>query len=208
MLRGHTYSEQVFANGAFRIFVDTVLNGSSGIIKGCTLSNTSNSITVGQGFICIRGGIVQIVGDETIQVSSNDAYCKLVCELDLSKENTESDFEQVKFKILTSTTGYPNLTKEDVFENGNIYQIEIARFKTSASGISDFVDTRDFLNYDNIYSKVDSDTQALLDRLEQELADVEDGSAYLLASRIKYGAEIPTAATLNEGDIYFQYFDE
>ena len=51
MLRGHTYSEQVFANGAFRIFVDTVLNGSSGIIKGCTLSNTSNSITVSQGFI-------------------------------------------------------------------------------------------------------------------------------------------------------------
>lgn len=208
MLRGHTYSEQVFANAAFRFVIDTVLNSTSGIMKGCNLSYTSNSITVSQGYMCLRGGIIQIVGDETIEVSSNDAYCKLVCEVDLSKENTENNFEQVKLKVLKSTTSYPNLTKEDVFENGNIYQVEIARFRTSSNGISDFVDTREFLNYNSIYGKINSDAQALFDRLEEELANVEDGSAFMLSNKIIVGSQIPTANDLNEGQIYLQYFNE
>ncbi len=208
MLRGHTYSEQVFANKVFRLFIDTFLDGNSGIIQGCNLSNTSNSITVNQGYICIRGGFIEVVGDETVEVSANDAYCKLICELDLSKENTESDFEQVKFKVLKSTTAYPKLTQEDVFETGNIYQIELAQFKTSAVGISEFKDTRSFLNFESIYGKINNDAGALIEELRTIISEVEDGSAYMLSSKIKDGADIPSASDLNEGQIYLQYFDE
>lgn len=208
MLRGHTYSEQVFANKVFRLFIDTFLNKNSGIIQGCSLSNTTNSVTVGQGYLCIRGGFIEVVGDETIEVNASDAYCKLICELDLSKENTESDFEQVKFKVITGATAYPNLTQEDVFNSGNIYQIELAQFKTSVAGISDFKDIRTFLEFESIYNKIENDTSVLIQDLQNAITGVEDGSAFMLSSKIKDGSEVPTAEDLTEGQIYLQWFEE
>lgn len=208
MLRGHTYSEQVFANKVFRLFIDTFLNKNSGIIQGCSLSNTTNSVTVGQGYLCIRGGFIEVVGDETIEVNASDAYCKLICELDLSKENTESDFEQVKFKIITGATAYPNLTQEDVFNSGNIYQIELAQFKTSVTGISEFKDIRTFLEFESIYNKIENNTSILIKDLKKSIAAVEDGSAFMLANKIKDGNKVPSEDDLTEGQIYLQWFEE
>lgn len=208
MLRGHVFDEQLFSSECFALFIDTFLSKKSGVVRGCQLSNSFETVTISNGFFCIRGRFLEVEGENTLAVGTDNAYCKLVCEVDLSKENTESELTQAQFKIVKSTTGYPNLTQQDITNGGTVYQFEFAQFRTGSTGIFDFADTREYLDFDSIYSKVDRDTQALLDRLEQELAEVEDGSAYLLASRIKYGAEIPTTAILNEGDIYFQYFDE
>lgn len=206
MLKGHVFDEQLFASEAFALFIDTFLSSKNGIVKGCELANTSNSITISNGFFCVRGRFLQIVGEDTISAGNDNSYCKLVCEIDLSKENTESELTQAQFKIVKSSTSYPNLTQQDITGNGTIYQFEFAKFRTGIGGITDFVDTREFLNFNSIYEKVDGDTKALIQRLEDELATVEDGSAYFLSKRIKFGIDIPTTDTLSEGDIYFQYF--
>ena len=71
MLRGHVFKNQTFANEIFAIFIDTFLDGNMGIVKGCKLSNTNNSVTIGEGCFCIKGRFLEILGNETINISGN-----------------------------------------------------------------------------------------------------------------------------------------
>ena len=206
MLKGHTFSEQVFANTVFRLFMNVFLDGNNGIIQGCEMNNSANNITIGAGYFCVQGGFLEIVGEEQVEVTSNDAFCKLVCEIDLSKTNTETDFLQASFKVIKSTTAYPSVTQENLFNKGNIYQFEFAQFKTSANGISEFKDTRKKLEFKSIYKDIKVDVKELIEELKTEIANVKDGSAYMLTSKIKTGSEYPVE--LEEGQIYLQYFEE
>ena len=90
-----------------------------------------------------------------------------------------------------------------VKNNAGIYQYELARFKSSQNGISEFQDMRTFLDFSSIYSTIQTQFRAVLDELEEELADVEDGSYY--QKKITDGTELPSGGTT--GDIYIQYFD-
>ena len=73
--------------------------------------------------------------------------------------------------------------KNDIVKNNEgIYQYELARFRTTANGITDLQDMRTFLDFNSIYSAIQTEYRAKLSELEQELASVEDGSAYLLKS--------------------------
>ena len=93
-------------------------------------------------------------------------YCKLVIEIDLDKTNTESDFQQGTYKIVKSASGYPNLTQTNIVKNNaGVYQYELARFKTTSSGITDFQDMRTFLDFDSIYAEV-----------RQHIEDIDSGS--------------------------------
>lgn len=180
MLRGHVFDEQLFSSECFALFIDTFLAKNCGVIKGCSLSNSTNSVTVSNGFFCIRGRFLEIEGTDTLITGTDNAYCKLVCEIDLSKENTESELTQATLKIVKSTTGYPSLTQQDITDNGTVYQFEFAQFRTGTNGITEFVDTRRFLDFDSIYSKVNNDTKEVINQIKEELAAVEDGSAYVL----------------------------
>ena len=153
MLRGHVFKSQTFANEAFGLFIDTFLQGNMGIVKGCELSSTNTSVTVGEGYFCIKGRFLQILGDETIEVSDN-GYYSLICEIDLSQENTKEDFNQGSIKVVSGSSAYPALTQQDINNNGTVYQYEFARFKVTDSGITEFTDRRTFLNLESIYSKI------------------------------------------------------
>lgn len=98
----------------------------------------------------------------------------MVLEIDLSKESTKDTFSQVSFKLLTSSIGYSNVTQQDINKyagSDNLYQLEFARFKTGTNGITDFKDTRKFLNFDSIYNEI-----------RKEIQNIEDGSIYVLKS--------------------------
>ena len=66
--------------------------------------------------------------------------------------------------------------------SNNLYQLEFARFKSGTGGITEFKDTRKFLNFDGIYSQIKAECQTIINQIKQELASVEDGSSYLLKS--------------------------
>lgn len=191
MLRGHVFKFQTFANEAFAHFIDTFLQGNMGITKGCELSKTTNSATIGAGYFCICGRFLEIVGSETIEDITNTGYYNLVCELDLSKANTKSELNQAVIKTVRNTSGFGNLTKENLFEGGNIYQFEFARFKVTEVGIADFEDRRTFLNLESLYSLINKtfnqlfeqknqESENLLEEIRQELLNITDGSAFLL----------------------------
>ena len=201
MLKGYVFSKQLFENPIFALFINTFLDGQNGISNnyknGMAVSYSGSNITISSGAVCIQGRFLGEDTSTTLNAGTNNLYCKLVIEIDLDKQNTETELNQATYKIVTSGTGYPNLTQTNIVKNNTgIYQYELARFRTVSSGITDFQDMRTFLDFDSIYEQIQSNYQSVLDELEQELANVKDGSDYLLKST---GGTVEGPITANEG---------
>lgn len=179
MLIGYTFDEQLFTSEAFRKFQDTFLNKNSGVIDGCSVSKTNTTVTVSDGWFVIKGALLREQGGTTLNVEQ-DGYYSLVCEIDLTKENTETSLLQATIKLIRGASTYPTLNQQDITNGGSVYQYEFARFRSSNSVISDFIDKRTYLNFQSIYTKINTDVQAIIDTLEGKIKNVEDGSAYLL----------------------------
>lgn len=185
MLKGHVFSKQLFENPIFALFINTFLNGINGVSNnyknGMQITYSGSTLTVDSGVVCIQGRFLEEDTSTPIAAGTNNAYCKLVIEIDLDKQNTESQFNQASYKVITSASSYPNLMQNNIVKNvSGIYQYELARFRTTASGITDFQDMRTFLDFTSIYEQMTEDYEAVLAQLEAELASVEDESNVLL----------------------------
>lgn len=185
MLKGQVFSRQLFENQIFALFINTFLDGKNGVSdnykNGMAVTYSGNSVTINSGAVCIQGRFLEEDTSTTLAAGTDAMYCKLVIEIDLDKQNTESDFQQGAYKIITSASGYPSLIQTDIVKNNaGVYQYELARFKTGTNGITNFQDKRTFLNFDSIYSKIETEYRTILEQLKEELANVEDGSAYVL----------------------------
>lgn len=212
MLKGHVFKKQRFGNEIFALFIDTFLNEKCGIAENykekMQVTAAGNTVTISNGCVCIRGRFIEEDTSTSISVNTDIAYCRLVIEIDLSKENTDSELTQVNYKILKGTNGYPNLTQTDIIANNNgIYQYELAQFRTTSSGIVDFVDKRTYLDFKSIYAEITQEWREVLKELQNELAAVENGSAYVLKSSILSGTEEPSNEQGSDGDLYIQYLE-
>lgn len=142
----------------------TFLNKTNGVTKGCLMTHTTNSVTIGRGYFIIYGRFVQITGDETISLDpSTDtarSYNRLVYEIDLSKTNTDTEFNQGRFKVLTNPVGtganYPTCQQSDLDNGGTIYQMPFAKFRYNLNGITDFVSEVNSINFNDIYTQLRS----------------------------------------------------
>ena len=187
MLKGHVFSKQLFENPIFALFINTFLNGENGVSNnyknGMQVTYSGSTLTIDSGAVCIQGRFIEEDTSTQIATGTNNAYCKLVIEIDLDKQNTESQLNQVAYKVITSASSYPELTQTNIVKNvSGIYQYELARFRTTASGITDFQDMRTFLDFDSIFEEIRQQYGEVLQELEDELASVVDGSDYLLKS--------------------------
>ena len=205
MLKGHVFSKQIFENPIFALWIDTLLDGKCGIgpyENKMQITKSGNTLTVASGTVCIRGRFIEEDTSTPVVAGTDNAYCILAIEVNLDKENTESQLNQVSYKIVKGSSSYPTLTQTDIVKNNaGIYQYELARFRTSSSGITDFQDKRTFLDFNSIYTQIQTEYRAILEELEEELANVKDGSAYKLKNDFYI---IDTTATSN-GDIYVDY---
>lgn len=185
MLKGHVFSKQLFENPIFALFINTFLNGINGVSNnyknGMQVTYSGSTLTVDSGAVCIQGRFLEEDTSTPIATGTNNAYCKLVIEIDLDKQNTESQFNQASYKVITSARGYPNLTQTNIVKNvSGIYQYELARFRTTASGITDFQDMRTFLDFTTIYEQMTEEYRNVLEQLEAEFEEVESQSNVLL----------------------------
>ena len=163
MLKGHVFSNQTFSNNIFALFMNTFLAGHNGIINGyknsMNVTYSGSSVTVASGALCVQGRFLEEDSSRTIDAGTNTLYCKLVLTINLTRENTSSTFNQGYYEILTSASGYPNLTQNNIVNTGTgVYQYELARFRTGLSGITDFVDKRTFLDFNSIYEELEQQT--------------------------------------------------
>lgn len=187
MLKGQGFKEQIFENQIFALFVNTFLNGTNGVSSNykeeMAISHTNNTVTVYSGAVCIQGRFLEEESYNTEVTGTDEAYCKLVIEIDLDKVNTASNFNQGTYKIIKSTSGYPNLTQDNIVKNNaGVYQYELARFRTSVNGITNFQDRRTFLDFASIYSKITNDYETVLSQLQNELEGVKTQEGVALRS--------------------------
>lgn len=200
MLKGHVFSKQLFGNPIFALFINTFLNGTNGVSNnyknGMKPTASGSTVTIDSGAVCIQGRFLEEDTYTSVPVGTESAYCKLVIEIDLDKENTDSEFSQGIYKIVKSNSSYPNLTQTNIVKNvSGIYQYELARFKTSASGITEFQDMRTYLDFDSIYDQMTEEYRSVLQQLQEELAGVESQSNVLL----KTGGVVSGEIQMGEG---------
>lgn len=174
MLKGQVFSRQLFENQIFALFINTFLNGNNGVsnnfLNNMEVTYSGNNLTVNSGAVCIQGRFLKEDSSTTISAGTDTSYCKLVVEINLDNQNTESDFRQGYYKIIKGANSYPALTQNDIIKNNaGIYQYELARFQNSSSGITNFQDMRTFLDFQSIY-----------DEITQHIEDIDDGSLWLL----------------------------
>ena len=185
MLKGHVFSKQLFGHPIFALFINTFLNGENGVSdnykNGMKVTYNQNILNIDSGAVCIQGRFLEEDVSTSITAGTDKAYCKLVIEIDLDKQNTESEFVQGTYKIVKGTNTYPELTQTNIVKNNaGIYQYELARFRTGTNGITDFSDRRTFLDFDSIYDEIEVEYRSVLRELENELANIKNGSAYIL----------------------------
>ena len=217
MLKGHTFNLQTFTSEAWAVFCNNFLNDSSGILKGCELSNTNNSVTIAEGYFVIKGRLLQIISSETISNISNNGYYSLVCEIDLSKTNTTSVLNQAEIKNLYNASAYPTLTQQDITGSGTVYQYEFARFKVESGTITNFTDRRgnvidntyklkgDFklltgsatMNEDNNYSATVSYPEGFTESNSVVISFMEGGEVNLHQFRLTMGHSNLSIAPFN-----------
>lgn len=175
MLKGHVFKNQRFGNHIFALFMNTFLGGKNGVINGyknsMSINYSGSELTIGAGAVCIQGRFLEEDSSAKINVGTNTLYCKLILEIDLDKENTETDFNQAYYKIVSGESGYTGLTTDDIVgKNSGVYQYELCRFKTGLSGISSFEDTRTYLDFDSIYSALEKASNVVFkNELQTEL---------------------------------------
>ncbi len=204
MIKGFRFTNQLANAEVDARIHQEFLNKNDGIFYGMNLSRTNNSITVSEGLCEIAGRPVAVINNETVAVTTSSLYCLLILEIDLSKESTKDNFGQVSFKLLTSSTSYPSVTRQDINKyNGSnkLYQLEFARFRTGTNGITDFKDTRKFLSFSGIYAQIKSDCDSVINQIKQELANVKDGSSYLLKSGGKINGDLEVSNNIKCNNI-------
>lgn len=217
MLKGQVFANQLFENQIFALFINTFTNGKNGVSNNyknsMELSYSGSNVTIGTGACLIQGRFLEEDTATTISAGTDNVYCKLVIEIDLDKSNTTDEFNQGYYKILKNSSAYPALTQTNIVKNNaGVYQYELARFRTSTSGISDFTDMRNFIDFDSIY-----------DEIEEHIRDIDDGALFVLKTTyntdqaavqtqinakqksITSGTAAPSGGS--NGDIYIQYFN-
>ena len=186
MLKGEVFGRQLFENQIFALFINTFLNGNNGVcdyLNGMAVTYSGNNVTIDSGAVCIQGRFLEEDTSTTLDAGNSNLFCKLVIEIDLDKINTEDSFNQGYYKVVTDSTGYPELTQTNIVgTNSGIYQYELARFKTSISGITDFQDMRTSLSIPTIYDDIRQMVQDAID-------SIEDRSAFILKTNMVYSTE-------------------
>ena len=108
----------------FAHFMNTFLNHSNGITKGCEISFSGINVFVQKGYFIAFG---RMVGRLSVQKKYlprkfylENCNCKVILKIDLSKENTTDEFNQGRFVTLTSTSAYPAVRQEDLDNDGTV----------------------------------------------------------------------------------------
>jgi len=110
---------------------------TDGVLSGSDITYNGSSITVTAGYLVICGGIVEIVGSESISVPNTGTYARLKAAIDLDGAATTTAFNQVTLTVETanSVAAFPALNQDDINNDGTLYEAELAVVKVGTAGL-------------------------------------------------------------------------
>lgn len=132
-----TFDERYQKALVYGSFNQSVL--SDGILNGCAISNTTSSMTVGAGSIVIGGRLIYFSAAETTNiVSPTGNYVRFYFKIDLTQtpSSTASNQGTIEYDYSATLGGFAALTQEDINEDGNTYECEIAVYSLSGGNIN------------------------------------------------------------------------
>jgi hypothetical protein len=141
-IRGITFPKQTVTSNDDAHINQILLAGRKGKTKGCNMTFGKDDIYISEGYFFAANRLIQIPSTETIAtpvIATGTTYCRVVFELDMRKINTNLEFNQGYFKVLSSTLNYPDVMQEDIENGGNVYQLPFAKFVKTVNGIANFV---------------------------------------------------------------------
>ncbi len=142
MISGITFDEQTIKSADMANLVKKFSGSQNGITKGCTITSDGSNMYISDGYLLIQGRQIRVTGTHTVPletVTTGELYCSVVLELDMSKENTETQLNQLSLKTITSSSGYPALTQQDLEDNPDgTYQYLLAQYHVLVSGVENF----------------------------------------------------------------------
>ncbi len=157
MVTGITFDKQLLTSRQHAHFYNLFLGHTDGVTKGCEITRTDSNVYIGKGFFVACGRFVEITGTEAVEmptVVSGQLYCRTVFTIDLTQENTETEFRQGYFETLTSASSYPGLTQDDLDDDGTIYQMPFAQYIKTPTSVSSFVDQRPIYDLDSVWKAI------------------------------------------------------
>ncbi|MCD7726056.1 MAG: hypothetical protein LUI12_11015 [Clostridiales bacterium] len=169
--RGVTFNKQTCRSEDDALIFDTFLNSAVGRVRGVAVTYDDESIYIAPGYFMTYGRLVNVVGTETLTpeaIATGTQYNRLVFTIDLSLENTASEFNQGYFEFLSSYDEYPSLTQEDLFDGGTVFQIPICKFELTVDGIQSFVEDMGVVNISEVWATIEDD----LAEYRSQFADV------------------------------------
>lgn len=112
-----------------------------GIIQGCEITFTNNSITIQAGWLIAGGRLIQIDGATTFTFEDmiTTGYGRLMLQIDTSQTSTAEEFAQLSFPIdySASIDGFTAPVQEDInLGGGTIYQMVLAIVQISSGNIT------------------------------------------------------------------------
>ena len=115
-----------------------------GILRGCEITFTSNSVAIADGLLMIAGGAIDVNGSTTISIvpTITSGYVRLKIQIDLSNGSEASGSGPVSFLTeFSATSTFLPLTQEDINGAGEVYEQEIAVFQISGGNVTSTVRT-------------------------------------------------------------------
>lgn len=139
-IRAVTFDKQKVRSQDDGLSHSLALVNSSCVISGCEVSQDgAAAVTISTGVFFVCGRLVYITSPESIGIPSVPAgqtqFMRVVFEVNLNQSNTEIDFMQGSFKVLTDASAYPALTQDDINAGGTLHQMAFIKLRADSVGI-------------------------------------------------------------------------
>jgi len=177
------------------------------VISGCAVAQDGQfTVNIGIGTFFVCGRLVYITSTESIGIPAvpqgQTQYMRVVFEVDLTQTNTETEFLQGHFRVLTDTSNYPTLTQDDINAGGTLYQMPFVRLRADSSGIisGSFADER-LIAYS--LASLKDHTHSKLAALEIT-DDVDPGDLQVVNVYI-YSSGTPSTTGKPDGTLFIKY---
>lgn len=137
MIKGITFPNQLIPAEAEGAALAACL--SDGILRGCTISYSGRTLTIGPGHMIVAGRVIEITAAEGVNVAATSGYARIKARIDTGLASTADATQQISITVDTagSENGFAALGQGDVNGgSGAVYEAEICKVSLGGLGIT------------------------------------------------------------------------
>ena len=158
-----------------------------GILWGCSMAISGDDLVIQSGEFIMGGRVVQVDGATSVDLSgrqNNTGYIQVIMNADMTQAEGSQWYTSF---VESATTTFPALTQDDINDNGDLYQLELAVIEVSGGNLTSIYSS---LRLSPLVLNAVSDAQNLF---------FMDGNDYMGRLSRESGGNILLARTSNLG---------